>query len=288
MKLVYLIHAHKNIAQLNNLIELLADNDTKIYVNIDLKSKIDVSKINEKAHLIKKRIPIIWAHYSQTQAILNSIEEINKNEASYSHIIFISGQDFPIKPNAIIKNTIQKDKDYLEYCIVPTEWSGAKYRYERFHYQGKIKILRKIVMVFASVIRRLGYCRKIPGEPIPYGGSDWWIFTKDTIEYIISFVNDNANKTYINFFCIVVHTSELFFHIILCNSEKMKNIVNDNCRYIDWSERRPNPKNLDISDYEKIINSNKLFCRKIEQGVSDSLVEKLIEYRNNYKDSNNI
>jgi len=283
MKIIYLIHAHKNIAQLNNLIALLADNDTEIYVNIDLKSKIDISKINEKVHLIKKRIPIIWAHYSQTQAILNSIKEINENETDYSHIIFISGQDFPIKPNAIIKNTIQKDKDYLEYCNIPEEWSRAKYRYEHFHYRGRIIPLIYIVMVFASIIKRLGYRRKIPDNRIPYGGSDWWIFTKDTVEYILSFVDDAANQNCIKFFKRVVFSSELFFHTILCNSDRKKNIVNENYRYIDWSEKKPNPKKLDISDYEKIINSNKLFCRKIEPGVSDSLVAKLTEYRNNYR-----
>ncbi|MCL2312209.1 MAG: beta-1,6-N-acetylglucosaminyltransferase [Firmicutes bacterium] len=282
MKLIYLIHCHKNVNQVNNLIDLLSDENTEIYVNVDLKSKIEIAKINPKAHLIKKRIPILWGDYSQVQATLNSIEEIHKNEANYSHIIFISAQDFPIKSNETIKNTIKENTDYLDYCIIPENknWN-VKYRYERYHYTGKFELLRPVVSFFTRVFRKLGYCRQIPGNPIPYGGSQWWILSKKSIEFLISFVNNSANQTFINFFRTVVCCDELFFQMILCNSDRMKNIINNNYRYIDWSEHKANPNNLVLADYEKIINSNKLFCRKIEPEISDALVEKLLEYRDN-------
>ena len=284
MKLIYLIHCHKNIEQVNNLIDLLYDERTEVYVNVDLKSKININQINPKAKLIQKRISIIWGDYSQVQATVNSIEEINKQETNYSHIIFISAQDFPIKSNETIRNTLQENKDYLEYCVLAeNEKWNVKYRYERYHYTGKYKKLSRFLDYFGRAIRKLGYCRKIPSNPIPYGGSQWWILTKNTIEYIISFMNEPANQRFIKFFRTVDCCDELFFQTVLCNSERKNNIINENFRYVDWSEKyknHRNPKNLILEDYDKIINSGKLFCRKIEVGISDSLVEKLLKFRN--------
>ena len=42
-----------------------------------------------------------------------------------------------------------------------------------------------------------------------------------------------------------------------------------------WNADTP-PRILDEDDYERIVNSDFLFCRKIERGISDILIEKLM------------
>lgn len=68
---------------------------------------------------------------------------------------------------------------------------------------------------------------------------------------------------------------EVFFQTIFLNSPFKNQVVNDNLRYTDWSVHCP-PKVLTVEDYDKIINSHKLFCRKIDSIVSKNLICKLL------------
>ena len=68
---------------------------------------------------------------------------------------------------------------------------------------------------------------------------------------------------------------EVFFQTIFLNSPFKNQVVNDNLRYTDWSVHCP-PKVLTDEDYDKVINSHKLFCRKIDSLVSKNLLCKLL------------
>lgn len=69
----------------------------------------------------------------------------------------------------------------------------------------------------------------------------------------------------------------IYFQTILFNSPYLKNIINDNLRYIDWTYRRGSrPSYLDMSDYNKLITSNKIFARKFNEN-SQVLINKLYE-----------
>lgn len=59
------------------------------------------------------------------------------------------------------------------------------------------------------------------------------------------------------------------------NSNFADRIVHNNMRYIDWSVISP-PKFLTVEDYEKIISSRTLFCRKIESKTATELLPLLI------------
>ncbi|HTA16695.1 MAG TPA: hypothetical protein VK786_02995, partial [bacterium] len=52
-------------------------------------------------------------------------------------------------------------------------------------------------------------------------------------------------------------------------------VTGDELRFIDWtrpeSKRTSSPANLDESHYGAIMKSKKIFCRKMEAGVSDGL-----------------
>lgn len=64
-------------------------------------------------------------------------------------------------------------------------------------------------------------------------------------------------------------------------------IVSDNdFRYVDWHPRRAYrslPLILNEEDYDDIVNSGMLFCRKVELGESDRLLEMLDEKINSEK-----
>src|SRR4051794_38743678 len=106
MKQVFLIHAHKDIAQLNLLVEQLRDDDFIIYVNLDRKSPLDPARLHPAARLVTRRIDINWGGFSQVQATINSLRAIVAAVPAFDKVVFLSAQDFPLLANARLKQQL--------------------------------------------------------------------------------------------------------------------------------------------------------------------------------------
>jgi hypothetical protein len=93
---------------------------------------------------------------------------------------------------------------------------------------------------------------------------------------VVDFTNNNDNV--MKRFKYTYVSDEIYFQTVLLNSMIAGDtIVNDNLRYIDWSsKKRGLPAFLDITDYEKIKLSNKIFARKFHEVDSDELKRLLI------------
>jgi hypothetical protein len=136
-----------------------------------------------------------------------------------------------------------------------------------------ISILKKmgriVIKILILIQEKLKIKRKIPYAIFPqlYGGPTWWSLTRNSLQYVLNFTNTHelALKSMRFTFC----SEEIYFQTILCNSEYAKDIVNDNLRYIDWNSGRGGPAFLDITDYDKIKKSNKIFARKFHQNEAE-------------------
>ncbi|MCB4234526.1 hypothetical protein LDL59_03785 [Kaistella anthropi] len=104
----YLIQAHKNPVQLRRLIDTINTSDSQFVIHIDLKSKLEdfTSLIkSDNIYFIKNRLDCIWGDYSQVLATINLIEELkNFGAKEEDRIVFLSGQDYPIKSSEYIKD----------------------------------------------------------------------------------------------------------------------------------------------------------------------------------------
>jgi hypothetical protein len=96
MKLCILIIAHKNLVQLNKLIDTLKHKDITVFVHVDQKSTININEISKNGNIIKNRTSIKRGRFSQVEATLSSIKEILKSGKEFDYLAFISGQDYPI------------------------------------------------------------------------------------------------------------------------------------------------------------------------------------------------
>ena len=66
--------------------------------------------------------------------------------------------------------------------------------------------------------------------------------------------------------------------MLILNSKNKYNIINDPKRFMIWDDFN-HPKNLTLNDLDKIDFNNNLFCRKIENGISDDLKAKIKKMR---------
>ena len=251
-KICFLIAAHKNHDQLMRLINHLKK-DFDIYVHIDKISKIQLKSFDNVR--VYKKNQVHYGEISQVTTTLFLIKEAYKN--NYDRYVFISGQDVPLKSNSYIQNFFDNNlyNEYISYGKVNDIESGQIFNnllYDRIRYYNFESFSRKFL---SRYIRDFLSSLNIMKKKVKYStyyGSSFWNLTNNAIEYILSYLN--KDKHFMNQFKNVWGSDEFFFQTILLNSELGNNCVNNNLRYIDWSETKSSsPKTFTINDYSNIV-----------------------------------
>lgn len=127
MKLCILINAHKNLDQINGLIESLVHKNVIIFVHIDKKSTINIYDINKKAIILKNRTNIKWGRFSQVQSTLTSMNEILNCGECFDYLAFISGQDYPIIHCSEMLDYFasNSNKEFIECSSMDSTWETS-------------------------------------------------------------------------------------------------------------------------------------------------------------------
>lgn len=277
MRIAHLILAHSDPNQLKRLIERLAHTDADFYIHIDLKSDIEKFLPLAKSgqiYFIKKREKVYWGAYSIVQATVNVFEEILQSGIEYDYINLLSGQDYPLLDVNTIHRFFKdhKNKAFMHYLFVESQWQEAIPRLEKYHlanYEivGKYQIERLINTILPK--------RKMPDGLIPVGRSQWFTITPAHAKYIVDYLHQN--KKVKSFFQLTWGSDEIIFQTILYNSPYKDDMVNDNLRYVDWSEGKVSPKTFTISDADTLMNCGKLFARKFDAKFDSAILDYLDE-----------
>ncbi len=219
--------------------------------------------------------------FSHTRAIILLLKEAIKNpDIAYFHTL--SAQDFPILDISEILTFFEKapknNLEYIGYRPVPIPaWKGNQGldRFQFYHLNDylnpKNKIHWLIIRTGVHLQKLLSIKRPYPkGFDQLYGGHVWWSLSRDSITYLLKYIDEHSD--FINRFKHTHCSEELIFQTVIMNSPHAQNVVNNNLRYVEM--QGASPKILKAEDYEKIINSDRLFARKIAK-ESTSLVEML-------------
>lgn len=287
MRIAYLILAHKNPSQLKRLVDRISAEETSIFIHLDKKIK-DTSEYDKIAagksniHFISNRIPVHWGAFSMVRATLNSLQEIVNTGVQYEYISLLSGQDYPLKDNSFIKDYLSKNKgkEFLQHDVFPTgQLSGGGMNRVEYYYNFD----RQNNFDYESEMKLRGIKRKFIEGMVPYHGSQWWTLTGACVNYILDQVKSNKEIT--NFYRYTMFSDEQFFQTIIMNSRFADGVINDNLRYIDWSNiiwkknmwtsNPPHPKNLTMADLPVLSASPKFFARKFDESEDAEVLDKL-------------
>jgi len=316
MKQAILIMAHKNLLQIERLVNRIG-NEFDIFLHLDKKMKIEYNHLSlllskfDNLHLTKNRISGVvyaWPRVEITIELIKTAKEIEcQKDYFYSHYILLSGQDYVLKLPSDIKTQLEEFSDVNFIDI--NSGSEAKLisslskriRFARFYYivekLTKNKFLRRLFLIPLYVIQEiitffLGAPKKIflKYEFKVYGGSAWWILTKESIEIILKFIENSALKNspqnkITTAYKRTIGPEESFFQSVLMNSKDSKNLKfsdKENWKYIDWGVKngKPTPPGghpyiLLTSDYNDIINSKAMFARKFDMDVDSHILDLL-------------
>jgi len=286
MKKAYIILVHKNPKQLYRLIKMLDDELSHFFIHVD--KRADIVQFNCLAHF-KSKVEFItrevteWGGFGLVNAVLNGLRAVRESKKNISHIILLSGQDYPIKSNQYINKFISENKNnFLEYFPLPNpqKWKpdGGMYRIDKYffglklHHKYAAKTMNLMSRFFPSLRRK-----KLEGMKA-HAGSMWWIIDKYSADYILDYVNNNPD--YVAFHRHTFAPDELFFHTILLNAKDERissSIINNNKRYIKWRDRdASHPETITSKYFDDMKASDALFARKFDLST-DSEVLNLID-----------
>jgi hypothetical protein len=273
LRSVFLIIVHANSGQLKRLIEKLAVDDATIYLQVDL--KVDISIFTEYRNIpnlifIKNRVSVTWGGYSMVQGMINSFKEIIPSFHKDQYVSVISGQDYPLMQNEEMNQFLaqKQGKAFMEYYPIYEVWKEAIPRLEKYHltnfsFSGKF---------FVEYAMNKLLPKRTPPKGLTYlGRSQWFTITVEHLKYIVDFMDTNPSIK--RFFTFTWGSDEIVFQTILYSSHYKDQMVNNNLRYIDWSQGGASPKILTLSDAEQLKNSGKFFARKFDMNVDSQILD---------------
>jgi hypothetical protein len=265
MKQVFLIHAHKDLAQLNALLARLRDPDFALYVHLDRKWKVDPALVDPAARQVHPRLDVRWGSFSQVGATLASLRQVLAREPAFDKLLFLSAQDYPVLSNDALKEQLAALQGAELIDAVPIGPHGwpASYRYEYFYSEGSALPLRLACALANRSLRLAARRRRFPAGLQPWGGSTWWALSRPCLHDLLGQVD--RRPALARFFRTVLCPDEMFFQTLVMASPFACRVHGPNYRYVQWpAGSSRNPQILVEADFERIRASGAHFCRKLD------------------------
>lgn len=285
-KIAYLILAHDDPIHFGKLVRAI-DYQSDTYVHIDAKSdeKRFRAECPAGVTFAKRRLPVTWAGISMVDALLSLIEEALRFKDQYTHFIFITGSDYPIKnPKEIYtKLTNNPQHEFVRYIDMresPEHYMKLitrKYFLEPL-FRSEKRSIKSIDNILRKYLRRLRIPNRWSNKIIPYCGHTWCALTPECCSYILEFHKKNpwfykANK-------YTFAPDEHYFHTIIGNSSFAAN--SDGLqdyqgrgiwRLVNFHLICPSLKKwFTLEDWDQISGSDKYFVRKVNSIQGAELV----------------
>lgn len=286
IRIAVLILAHKNLPQLDQLLQRLSE-DFDVYLHLDRKWQVDESHFKKYGNVfLTERYTINWGSYQQVQADAALFNMAFKKD--YDYYFLISGQDVPIKSNAQIKKFVEENKNrsFVDYEAFPKKaWEkDFKGGYSRvsYYYGFDFKkdfpgfILKKSLAVVRLVQKVTGIKRTL--QPLKYyGGWNWVNINKAGMTHIVNYLNQHPQ--FLKSFKYTLCGDEVWIQTVLLNSKNK--VVNNELRYTDWRGCLENPRTLTMEHLEEIKNSDALFARKFDTEVDSEIIRHIYDMTDN-------
>lgn len=279
-KHAYLIMAHSNFTQLQQLIHLLDHPRNDIYLHVDKKatdfSKDQITTQYSELHFIP-RIRVTWSGHSQIQCEVRLLNAAAPRHYRYYHLI--SGMDLPTKTQDQIHRFFDShpNRNYFNIDPVRSIAESASYRIGTYHFLQNIigksdtMWLRRcsgIEQKLLAVQKKLGIRRKLI---IPYyKGGNWFSISDDFAQYVLS-----QQKLIRKQFYYSICADEVFLQCLIMASPYRDTLVNNCLREIDWE--RGCPYTFRMEDVDAVLASPNLFARKFDMQVDEAAVQAMIQ-----------
>lgn len=265
------------------LVDRLVHPEADIFIHVDKKVNVAFfypEKNYPGVFFIQNRTVCNWGGYNFLKAVLLSVKEVLDTGGEYSHVNLLSAQDYPLVHadqlydffvSKVNMSFISYDRDSDSVWMTQAKKRFESYHLTDFNFKGKY--------ILQNILNKLLPVRKFPSGLRFYGSNKacWWTLNTEAAAYIVSQFEDNR-RFFVRFLTYTWGADEFMIPTLLMNSPLRDKMVNNNYRFIDWSEGKPNPKILTEKDLISIKASGMLFARKFDAHVDTEVLNKLDEW----------
>jgi hypothetical protein len=277
----YLILAHGNPAQLARLVNALPGS-SPVLIHFDLRTADVVYQEVRRLlgsrpmlHFVKRQ-KCWWASFGIVEGTINLIQSLDALDVPYDYATLLSGADYPIKSNFEIASFLDRNRgrEFIESFLLtaPNRWSEEG---------GYSKSPRRVLgrhFHFRSRMIRLPGLRTMPAGLKPYGGSQWWTLSRETIRYLAEFIGRTPQA--VAFFKGSFAPDESFIQTVVSNSSLAERVTGDNLRIAIWGRPLPPyPATLTLDDRDLLRSSHQHFARKFDPKVDSGILDLLDSWR---------
>lgn len=275
MRIGYIVVAHTLPDHLVRLVRRLDSERAAFFVHIDKRAPDDVIATVERelggapnVRLLPPH-PVHWASFSQVEAVLEGVNALLEWPQELDYGVLLTGQDYPLRPQIHIERTLEEadGRSFLTYR--PSSGRFLR-RVTRWHWHGNV-LGRRVRL--PNRFMPLTVKRSLPAGLEPFHGSAHWCLSRDCLTYLAEFAARNPSA--IDYFRRASSPDESLVQTILASSPLAPTIVNDDLRYVDWSEGGPSPRVLTSYDLDRMLASQALFARKFDPRVDSEVLDAL-------------
>ena len=299
MNIAYLLSPYRDVSHVKRLIEALHE-DAEFFIHVDKKSKLsDFTDVihGDNIHFLENRVEVGWGTMSQVEYQMRLLQAAIDFPKHFDRLFSLSGQDYPVWSNSQITAFLESlgDKEIVQGICMDSEaiLESQTNLYEIARPQVQIGFLpRRFNSVLTVLTRKFlkwtGHRKRLyfyddEGNLVHlYKGSDWWCMTEELARYVVhKYQHDSSYKRY---FVDSFTPSETLIQTMAFNSPVFsKRCILTTGEYPKLSGLTPlhfidyNPiiQIMTEKDYPRILESGKMFVRKVVSGKSDKLVKML-------------
>jgi len=275
VNIAYLILVHRLPDQFKRLFEAIYDPSNFYLIHIDKKAHEEIGEEvgvflqkYPNVHILKSK-NVVWGGYSMVQAELDGMKYLLEMKMKWDYFINLSGQDYPLKSQEIIKDFLSKNngKSYIKIADQEKSRPETMNRIENYFEESEDKMSEKT------------HARGFMKDVIPYIGGQWMILTRSCCEFIC---NSTEVKKFEDYYLNTLIADESFFQTVLMNTSFDGILVDDDKRAIIWipdGDIKLRPKTFTETDLDFLQTGNHLFARKFDDHVDNQIIDSIkIQY----------
>jgi len=294
--IAYLISAHTDAPQLKRLIEALHP-DAHFFIHID--KKADISQFTsiiqgENIHFLEDRIDVRWGTILEVEYQMMLIKAAVDYPQHFNRIFFLSGMDYPLWSNEHITEWLESQGDKEILCGINMNTDAINQQQRDLYQRSRPffecsnlsnKSNQRLSILGRKVKSALGMRKPlsltVDGKHWDlYKGSAWWCISEELASYIYNMYKGKPEIR--KYFVDSFGQAETIIQTIAFNSPEWV----DKCMVVKGEYPglaaltplhfiiyEPVIKIMDETDYDTLMESGRMFTRKLLSGKSDKLVK---------------
>ncbi|RZK40915.1 MAG: glycosyl transferase [Pedobacter sp.] len=276
INIAYFILVHRLPNQFKRLFKAIYEPGNSYLIHIDKKASVE---LKEEIRLFLQAFSdvyvmesenVVWGGYSMVQAELDGIKHLLEINAKWDYFINLSGQDYPLKSQKIIRQFL-------------TENNGKSYLKVANQLLARPETMNRIENHFEELeegISKITHKRAFMKDVVPYIGGQWMMLTRTCCEFICC---SGEVEKFEDYYLNTLIADESFFQTVLMNTSFDGVLIDDDKRAIIWipdGDIKLRPKTFIQEDFDFLHAGDNLFARKFDDNVDSTIIDRMKPHYN--------